>query len=251
MAEPSLPSKISRLLQLPRELRDIIYDYAVGGKHTIVHVERDGTMEGRLPTANWLALVCRQTHDETAANVDVDLYCMAYASPKSSYPLTLLSDQIGMAATARLGKIVIHGAPNLEVGSPLSWREVNSYVHRFRAFCKLYPRTNVILRFRHVAHIENTTWLSKCIALKVIIRGADTVKGLAKIIGPEMTNAITIFEIPEVLTHLDNTEKELSDLPSNLRISIHEAVPETTIATMVKSVDTILPYARKLWEEGI
>ena len=254
------------LFELPRELRDLIYEHALtheGGiiadvdtSKSQIHVRSRGR-QGRPSThacANPLMLVCHQLNRETegvifGANSDVTLYCVSYATP-SSYTFNLFASQIGVAAFARLRKVTINGSPKVDARNvaPLTWKEVSSYFNSFNPFCISNPQITVVIRFRRVANIKGTSWLSESIALKEITRGPDAILEPAERV---------VWRTQQVLSSLGNTLPELQRLPANLRFSILEAVPESDIRKeawgpiTAKWVEAILPYAKQLWEDGI
>jgi hypothetical protein len=258
--QPS-PTPWCILFELPRELRDLVYRHALkheGGltiritKHEPrMHVRARGTERLAITKTNPLLLVCRQTYHETKdllspSNSEVALYGMDYLTP-SSYAFSRFTGQIGFAAVAQLQKVTVNGRPN-RIPGQLSYKEVSSYFEGFTSFCASHPQTIVVIRFQCVGDVDGKTWLSECIALKELIRGSDTVKKYAAL-GSRRTG--------ELRARLGSSLPVFRNLPSNLRFSILDAMPEyemsrDSLGPLTSMwIKAILPYARELWEEGM
>jgi hypothetical protein len=260
-----LPPRNDRclLLELPRELRDLVYLHTLthdGGiavhidKHKRLMVVRGRGKQGQILSAaytNPLVLVCQQVTRETncaicKANCDLALYSRDFATP-SSFTLDLFTRQLGLAAITRLRKVAVNGSQS-SAKTHLTYKEVSSYFHSFMSFCEKHPQPIIVLRFRHVGEVKGTTWLRESMALKAIIRGPDTIAAPA--------NAHNWW-IQQVFSRLGGAVSIFQRLPTNLRFSILDAVPESDIRKElgVPPTDTfaegILRYVRELWEEGI
>lgn len=249
------------LFKLPRELRDLVYQHALkheGGltiriskEEPRMHVRARGKERLAITKTNPLLLVCRQTYHETKdliiiSNSQVALYSMDYLTP-SSYAFSRFTGQIGFAAVAQLRRVTVNGRPS-RIPGQLSYKEVSSYFEGFRSFCASHSQTTVIIRFPYAGDVDGKTWFSECTALKELIRGSETVKKHAAL-GSRRTG--------ELRARLGSSLPVFRSLPSNLRFSILDAMPEYEMSQDSLGpltgiwVKAILPYARELWEEGM
>jgi hypothetical protein len=249
------------LLELPREIRDMIYQHALthdaGLKVSIDTRKSRMLVYGRIPyayvatlvCANPLTLVCHQLNHETigaifTANSSVALHCLNYTVPHSP-TLNTFAKQVGTVVTARLQKITVSGSP-IVTTAPLTWPEVQSRLIEFTSFCVAHPKMAVVVRFGLVENVQGTTWLGSCLALSSLIRGPQSI--------PDAVDH-NDYGFQLAFYRVQGRVDGLKHLPANLRFSMLDEVPMGEMMfRMVTGLDwvkDVIPFALELWEDGI
>ncbi|KAH8725512.1 hypothetical protein GQ44DRAFT_220017 [Phaeosphaeriaceae sp. PMI808] len=247
------------LFELPRELRDLIYQYALCHDEGItvllstyksylqIHGPGKRLHSGPIIPANTLGFVCRQLWHETQnlttkVNTNVVLYCMDFKTP-SSYALNAYLGQIGIAAVARLRKITVSGKLNLKTSDEqgLRWEEGVCYFNSFKPICLAHPHIVVIIRFHRFLCSDEKSWLALYLSVREVILGPDSIPA-------------TLVMRSRRHWPTSNTV-ELLSLPKNLRFSELDAFPRQAISRSalgpVASVKDNMAFAERLWEDGI
>ncbi|KAF1848573.1 uncharacterized protein K460DRAFT_353539 [Cucurbitaria berberidis CBS 394.84] len=183
------------LLALPRELRDIIYHYALSyDRGLAVEISCNRAFEPRThmrilgqhddcltqTRADILKLVCAQLRDDTRGlifklNSEVDLHGMSYATP-SSYSFRLFISQLPSEKFyVHLKRVTIHGYPGVISTAlmPMTFKELAGYAAGFKTFCEQYQKTLVVLQFRNIVQVDSNTWYFWAGALQEVLRGAS------------------------------------------------------------------------------
>ncbi|KAH7378217.1 hypothetical protein BKA66DRAFT_571648 [Pyrenochaeta sp. MPI-SDFR-AT-0127] len=263
----------STLLGLPRELRDIIYQYSLSYDEGLIIEVNCSTKKSHVPQmniqgrhnqyltqtpANFLKLVCKQTREETRGvilktNGNIALFGMSYVTPSSYCFGLFVSRYPSKVISNHLRRITVHGYPDVEATTlmPVAFKEIAVYATGFRKFCEQYPQTLVILQFRNVVNVDSDHWYYWAGALQYIIRGSSPL--IFPVSKPHFVAQLMQLEIAFATT---------PRLPDNLRFSILEVYPESGVESEVQFYDEmrILPAdqiaelynaARKLFDDGI
>lgn len=261
------------LLGLPRELRDIIYQYSLsydGGlaveitwnttkshvRHMRIHGRQNQNLE-QTP-ANVLKLVCKQTREETRnlifkANDNIALFGMRFATP-SSFGFQLFVGQLSSKTICNhLKRISVHGFPGVEttVQSPVAFKELAAYTSGFRTFCEQYPKTRVILQFRNVVNVDSDHWYYWAGALEYVLRGSSP-----------LVFPISKPHFAAQIMQLEFAFKTTPKLPNNLRFSILDVYPESGVENELEYyrdmfalpalyIETLAFVTRRLFDDGI
>lgn len=223
-----------RFLELPRELRDLIYHYALFHKQLYTEIKNETNHESSrmwihskpprryLPPrdpANHLKLVCKQLHNETRGVVlesssQISLCSLSYREP-SSYVFNLFTNQLSLRALHQLRRIAVSGTHfyfSDLIGT--EWNEVPSRAFGFRDFCSRHPHILVVLQFFQVEHVTERGWPFWVASLQKFLRGSSS---------PLMRLALR----PEFgYDRMQLAFASHAPMPSNLRFAIARKFPE-------------------------
>ena len=233
------PSRPFRFLDLPRQIRDMIYRCTLQQKRSILHVAVDPESEeysvhGRnfdwnarnmRPPENVFELVCKQLREETRGLVqerhrEIRIHEKTSAFPSSYAFWTIVTEPTFHSMQNQIKTIYVRRCISISRSrlERTTVEEMFECLAEFKFFCEENPEIDVIIRFGGVLGVSSKYWFQWVAGFQELVRGSS------RLMLPQPRRHV----LPECSQSFDDL-RVLPFLSHNLRFSVLERYPEAEV----------------------